>query len=71
MQCGFLVYKCRRCEKKYKNTHVPDGLTVLNSVINDFSLPKEWLGVPVSKTGICNCDDGNLGVSDLVGFERD
>ncbi|WCS68193.1 hypothetical protein Goe21_00830 [Bacillus phage vB_BsuM-Goe21] len=67
MKYGVLVYKCRRCNKEDKSTHVPDGLTALIGLINDKPLP--WNGIPIEKTSICNCKDGNLGVSDLIGFE--
>lgn len=68
---GRLVYKCRRCGKLNKNTQVPDGLYALNSILNKIPLPEEWGGFILTETDICSCDDGNLGISDLIGFEKD
>jgi len=68
---GLLQYKCRRCGKIDKSTHVPNVLQVLISVMNDYELPKEWFGIPVTKTDIHHCEDGGAGVSDLIGGIND
>jgi hypothetical protein len=71
MRSGVLLYKCRRCGKINKDTHTPDGIITIAYVMNDIPLPKEW-GVQIcGKTGMCNCGNENIGVSDLIGFERD
>ena len=63
MDAGFLVHKCRRCGKINKNVHVPNGLIYLCKILNDVN--------SLDRVSICNCKDGNLGVSDLIGFEKD
>lgn len=71
MEKGCLVYKCRMCGKLNKNTQVPDGLTALISILNDGPIPKSWGPNVLSKTELCNCDGNNIGVADLIGFEKD
>lgn len=67
---GLLIYKCRRCGKLNKNTHVPDGLMALSCLIISNRVPKGW-GSAASVLDMCSCEDGNIGVSDLIGFEED
>jgi len=64
---GKLEYKCRRCGQITDSIHTPSVLHTLVSVMNGYTLPKEWFGVPVYKTDIHHCSDGGLGVSDLIG----
>ncbi|WP_297419109.1 hypothetical protein [Clostridium sp.] len=71
MDSGTLIYKCRRCGKLSKNTHVPDGVIALSCIVNNIKTPKEWNGVLPELVGVCSCEDGNLGISDLIGFEKD
>ena len=68
---GILLYKCRRCGKVSKNTHVPGVLVVLMHLLYDTPMPNEWYGVPVYKEEICLCDDKNIGVADIIGAEHD
>jgi hypothetical protein len=73
MLSGYLVYKCRRCGELSKNTHVPDGgcalLGILNPNLLDFR--KIWQGIPLEKYDIHTCKDGNAGIADIIGFEKD
>lgn len=70
---GVLVYKCRRCRELNKNTHIPTGYgtATIISIMQDIPIPQEIKGVPVSKFAFHDCEDGNLGVCDLIGFEYD
>ncbi|GJQ43982.1 MAG: hypothetical protein JETCAE03_34800 [Ignavibacteriaceae bacterium] len=64
---GRLEYKCRRCGAIEDGTHTPNVLQTIICVMNNYDLPKEWLGTPVTKTSIHNCKDGGIGVSDFIG----
>ena len=70
---GVLQYKCRRCGKVSANTHIPKGSAtiILTCVLNNYEILEKIRGVPASQYSICNCNDGNLGVSDLIGLEFD
>lgn len=68
---GFLIYKCRRCGKLLNNTHAPDGVIVVLTLLNRGNLDGLWGGMPVHLTDICFCDDRNIGVADLIGCEFD
>ena len=71
MKGGVLIYKCRSCRKLNKSTHVPNGLEALVSIRCYGRSPVEWGAMIACMTDICNCTDGNLGISDLIGFEED
>lgn len=71
MNSGRLVYKCRRCNKLNMDIHVPNGGIALICIMNEYPLPKDWGNMRVKKYDICLCDNKNLGVSDLIGFEED
>lgn len=63
MKSGFLIYKCRKCNELTKNVHVPNGLMqVCDAVSNADSL---------KLLNVHSCKNGNLGISDLIGFEED
>jgi hypothetical protein len=70
MHSGFLIYKCKRCRELIKNSHAPDGNITLCSIITNTNIPKEW-GVTPTKEDIHTCKDGNLGMTELIGFEYD
>lgn len=69
MEPGILIYKCRRCGQEVKNIHAPDILTTVISAMMGTKTP--WGGIPVDKTDIHACSDGGVGVTDLIGAERD
>ena len=71
MEKGRLVYKCRMCGKLKKSTSVPDGSIALISILHDTPIPKSWGANILGKTELCNCDGRNIGVADLIGFEKD
>lgn len=71
MESGILVYKCRRCNKLQKNTHVPKGMLALTSILHDGETPNEWGVMTARNTDIHFCEDNNLGICDLIGFEYD
>jgi hypothetical protein len=67
---GVLVYKCRRCSNLIKNTSVPEGLNALLDITIEAGTRKEWgSGATLLDTHLC--EDGGIGVSDLIGFESD
>jgi hypothetical protein len=66
-----LIYKCRMCGELHKPIHTPKGHLTLMCVMYDWELPKEWFGVMPHKTNFHICNDGNIGVSDLIGCEFD
>lgn len=63
MKGGFLVYKCRRCKKLNKSKHVPNGLMYMAEIVSRTNT--------LALLDVCNCKDGELGISDLIGFEKD
>jgi hypothetical protein len=69
MNSGFLVYKCRKCGRLNKDTHVPNGTIALSCIVCDFDFPKDWGALKPGMTGVCNCSNGDLGITDLIGFE--
>lgn len=66
MTPGILIYRCRACGKLDNSTHAPDLMTVIVSIMTG-EAGKPFAGVPVDKWSIHSCEDGTLGVSDLVG----
>lgn len=71
MESGVLIYKCRRCGKISRNTHIPNGIMGLSyALVGIKSKTTEGYEL-IGMNNICNCDDGNLGISDLIGFEKD
>jgi hypothetical protein len=71
MKGGLIVYKCRRCGKENKSLHVPDATLALITLIHGWEFPKEWGCMIPALFDICHCDDGNMGVSDLIGVDLD
>ena len=65
---GCLVYKCRMCGGLDKTLHIPDINAVVNIQIG-ISLPKEWGCFSPQMTGVHSCEDGGIGITDLVGGE--
>lgn len=61
------VYKCRRCGKLKDPYGVANeyGLEYLSRTLLGLDTPD--FRIPL--TVICNCNDGNLGVADLIGVE--
>ena len=70
MDGGFLKYKCRRCGEIKGSAHVPNCLLALSSINAKGITPREW-GMQMGITDIHNCNDGNLGISDLIGVVLD
>jgi len=68
---GILFYKCRRCNGISDSLHTPNVLQTLIFTMNDIDLPEQWAGIPVDKTDIHNCEDGGIGISDLIGGKID
>ena len=67
---GFLVYKCRRCGKIVKETHVPDVMMAVTVIVCGTKLPKSW-GAATPRLTECHiCEDKQMGV-DLIGGEED
>lgn len=71
MESGVLVYKCRSCAKLNKNMHVPDGITAMCRIPNNIPLPEKWGAFKPTMTDVCNCNGNDMGISDLIGFEKD
>ena len=71
MRGGNLVYKCRRCGKLIKNTHVPDCLSAITCMVVNGETPNSWIGPSAKMTGTHVCDDDNYGITDLIGAEED
>ena len=64
---GDIVYKCRRCGvvvKQMISGNLLTDLVVFISVMNDISGTGES---DIRKHTIHSCEDGNLGVTDIVG----
>lgn len=59
---GYLVYKCRKCEREIANMHVPQALIAMLSVTSNVpATPK------IDEKITHYCEDGVLGICDLVG----
>lgn len=71
MDSGFITYKCRRCGKTIRDRHTPNGIITLNAIIEGLPLPRQWGVHQISTIIVHVCDDDNLGVCDLSGFEYD
>lgn len=68
---GNLVYKCRRCGQISENAHVPLILEAVSSILITGTTPKSWGPMTESLLGMHSCEDGNIGVSNLIGAEKD
>ncbi|MDP5274340.1 hypothetical protein [Chengkuizengella axinellae] len=66
-----LDYKCRRCGKVVKDSHVPDGTLAVVYLTIGAQFPKEWGDTAVNMISSHHCSDGNIGVIDLIGCEFD
>lgn len=73
MSGGFLVYKCRQCGAIDDAMHVPDTRIALVHLTTGLKLPPSWgpLASSTMLVDVCNCGDGNYGVSDLIGTKND
>ena len=66
---GILVYKCRRCGETFNGVHAPDAFVCLIHLMIGIKQP--WSGNPVEKDDIHRCNDGNLGIGDIIGAVED
>ncbi len=69
---GFLIYKCRKCGELIKNSHVPDVFIALVFAQTGRDSSKLWSGgTRIQMIDNHYCDDGCIGVTDLIGAEED
>lgn len=68
---GTIIYKCRRCGDLEKSTHVPNIDKAVILMIKGIEMPKDWGPLSPKMISIHSCADGNIGVCDLIGGERD
>lgn len=68
---GVLVYKCRRCGEIEKSIHVPDVNMAVILIVLGSDMPKDWGHLSPKMTSIHNCRDGDIGICDFVGGEKD
>ena len=68
---GTLLYKCRHCGEIDGTTHTPQAMATIIWLLRDTPLPQEWGGMPVNKTDLHYCNDGQIGVCDLIGAKLD
>ena len=71
MKSGVLVYKCRRCGELSKHIMVPDVDMALVCIMNKITAPKKWNGNLPGILNMHTCGDGNTGITDLIGGEKD
>lgn len=67
---GFMVYKCRRCGLEFADSHVPDVLVAAISIMTSGRTPSSW-GITMGERDSHNCNDKQIGIADLVGFDKD
>jgi len=67
---GTLIYKCRRCGERVCNTDVPDIDAAVILITMGQKFPEEW-GTSERLTSFHTCPDGEIGVTDLIGGERE
>lgn len=65
---GMAVYKCRRCGKLEKHLHAPVLVTAITDAITDNMNVK---GMRATLISMHQCDDGHIGITDLIGGEYD
>lgn len=66
---GCLVYKCRRCGEEWREQRVPD---VVPSLVNVLTQQKDLSSIaatPKPLLFVHSCNDGNKGVSEIIGGE--
>lgn len=70
---GDILYKCRLCGKVKAEAHSPDWhASVVYATIGIDMNPKVTQhSQAIDLFGICHCDDGRCGVTDLVGVDPD
>jgi hypothetical protein len=68
---GYIEYKCRRCGKIDACVHVPDMKLCVILLTVEVPLPEQWGGLRPTMLSVHGCDDGGLGVSDLIGGVSD
>ena len=62
---GFLIYRCRLCDRTYRRVQVPDVDLALASVVVAGRTPKSW-GIALIRD-VHACDGVNRGIADLQG----
>jgi hypothetical protein len=70
MKGGWLIYKCRKCDEKYQNTHTSDLSTMLFSVIIGGNCHKQSEIIP-DMLDLHYCNAKNVGIADLIGGIKD
>jgi len=68
---GTLEYKCRNCNKIDDSTHVPDIYRVLICLAHNIKLEPELNLANIGMTNIHLCDNGEIGITDLIGGRID
>lgn len=71
---GTFEYKCRRCGKIDCDATSSYGLCrmiLINlSISEEFEIPNV-MGTHPKRLSVCHCEDGGMGLSDLIGFKED
>lgn len=71
MKGGYVIEKCRLCGKVIDSTtHVPNIYAYLRFVTKGTPAPDDG-GLPAYSMSCHACEDGSLGVTDVVGFKPD
>lgn len=69
MEIGRLVYKCRKCNGLDKSRSIPNIKEALVCLTLAQSVDCGVTSIELLKVHFC--EDGELGISDLIGAERD
>jgi len=64
---GVLQYKCRRCGKISENLHVPSVSMAVSCIVSNIPIPKAWGSIQIGMYDMHYCEDGGIGVCDLIG----
>ena len=54
-----------------KSTHAPDINMAVILIVLGIEMPKDWGPLNPKMTYVHSCTDGNIGVCDLIGGEKD
>lgn len=74
MKDGRLVYRCRRCGAEIKKIDVPQLQPAIAMILYDLEdawKKKKWGAEMPDKVEFHHCEDGNIGITDLIGGEFD
>ena len=69
MKTAKFQYKCRLCGEIEENPCTGEKNALIDLIEVEIHGRVKTMGIPLEILGIHNCSDGNVGISDLIGYK--